>query len=212
MRRLESIYRLCDAVILSSKSWKCKAGCAHCCTSLASLTSLEAAYLYERYQHIVKDRLDSCGDLAPPLSLTTNERATLCLSRVDFEEESASVEGHPCPLLQDDRCSCYDARPLMCRLMLSSVDCGVRGYAQIPPELLSLDTACLQIMEDLDSTGWSGYLVHLLPYFLEDEFLDQYRAEMAVITDKRLRHNVPNPGLLIPPEHNSQIEKWLRQI
>ena len=210
--RLESIYRFCDEVILSAKLWKCKAGCAHCCTSLASLTSLEAAYLSERYQQVLKERLNFSAHLAPPLPLTTNERAALCLSHAEFEEEPAPAASHLCPLLHENRCSCYDARPLMCRLMLSSVDCGSTGYAQVPPEVLSLHTACLQLLEDLDLTGWSGYLVHLLPRFLDDEFLIRYRAETAVITDKRLRHNIPNPGLLIPPEHRRQVEQWLTQI
>lgn len=122
------------------------------------------------------------------------------------------MESHQCPLLEEGRCSCYGARPLMCRLMLSSVDCGLTGYAQVPPEVLSLHTACLQIIEDLDSSGWSGYLVHLLPYFLDDTFLTLYQTESAEVTDSRLRHNTPNPGLLVLPEHSRQVEKWLRQI
>ncbi len=206
---LESIYRSYDKIAWSLRTWKCGPGCASCCTSLVILTSLEAAYLWERLDDSVRERLGPSEENAPALALTTNEQASLCLAGADFEEQVQHQPAYRCPLLVERHCACYQARPLMCRVMFSSVQCSRTGHAEIPSVLLSLNTACLQIIEDLDRNGWSGYLVHLLPHFANEEFSHGYRAGQTTLQDERVRRNNPNPGLLIPPEDQAQVEKWL---
>lgn len=203
------MYGFYDTVVRSLAGWRCRPGCSHCCTSLVILTSLEAAYLSERIPESVKERLVSCAQYAPALTMTTNEQASLCFSKTDFSEECAQEDVHPCPLLEDGRCACYDVRPLMCRMMFSTVACARTGYAEIPSPLLSLNTACLQLVEDLDSDGWFGYLVHLVPHLESPQFLERYRTGRAPIEDTRLRRNLRNPGLLVPPEHQEQVKEWL---
>ena len=206
---LEKMYRFYDKISRSFGQWKCGPGCSDCCTSLAVLTTLEAAFLWERFGEIVKEHFRSTRELAPPLNFTTNEQAELCINSVDFPEHNPPEVLHQCPLLGEGRCTVYEARPLMCRLMLSSVDCRKTGCAEIPSELLSLNTALLQIVEDLDSGGWSGYLVHLLPHFDDNTFLEKYAAGTAQLEDAAVRPNRANPGLLVPPEHQKPVGEWL---
>ncbi len=213
-RRLETIYRWYDAIAWSLAPWACKPGCATCCTPLVSLTTLEAAYLWQK-----SPALDMAGIAVrsreislPSLSMTSNEQASLCLSHEDFEENSISLPSVPCPLLANERCLCYEARPLMCRLMFSTAPCGTTGQAEMPSRLLSLTTVCLQLVEHLDRQGWSGYLVHLLPHFQDPSFPEDCQAGTARIEDARLRHNRPNPGFIVPPEHRDQVRRWLEDL
>jgi hypothetical protein len=96
--------------------------------------------------------------------------------------------------------------------MLSSTRCDGTGRAEMPSRLLSLTTVCLQLVEDLDQNGWSGYLVHLLPHFENPAFAEAYGAGAGPIEDVRLRRNRPNPGLLVPPEDRHQIQCWLQDL
>jgi Fe-S-cluster containining protein len=212
-RLLEKMYRFYDGLTRSFSPWKCKSGCSCCCTPLAILTSLEAAYLWERKRDILIKRIDAFGELiVPPLAYTTNEQAALSLAEIDFVQDAQEKTMRRCPLLDNDRCSCYDARPLMCRMMLSSVDCASTGCAEFPSELLSLHTALLQIVEDLDKEGCSGYLVHLAPHFQDPLFASAYAAGKTVLEDNRLRPNRRNPGLLVPPEHQVQVRRWMEDL
>jgi Fe-S-cluster containining protein len=210
---LEKIYRFYDGLTRSLSPWKCKSGCSDCCTPLAILTSLEAAYLWERNGDILAKRIDAFGELIlPALAYTTNEQADLSLAETDFVQEAQEKTMRRCPLLDNDRCSCYEVRPLMCRMMLSSVDCASTGCAEFSSELLSLNTALLQIVEDLDKEGWSGYLVHLAPHFQDPLFASAYAAGKPVLEDNRLPRNRRNPGLLVPPEHQIQVRRWMEDL
>jgi Fe-S-cluster containining protein len=210
---LEKIYRFYDGLTRSLSPWKCISGCSHCCTPLAILTSIEAAYLWERKRDILAKRIDAFGELiVPPLAYTTNEQAASSLAETDFVQESQEKTMRRCPLLDNDRCSCYEARPFMCRMVLSSADCASTGYAEIPSELLSLNIALFQIVEDMDQDGWSGYLIHLLPHFQDPLFASAYAAGKPALKDHSLRRNRRNPGLLVPPEHQAQVKRWIEDL
>lgn len=214
-RLLETIYRFCDEIARPFRPWACEPGCSACCTSMVILTTLEAAHLWEKFPTLLKERAGlSVEELSlPPLRITTNEHASLCLARKDFEEDAAPVANQrPCALLESRRCLCYEARPLMCRMMFSSVRCDETGEAEIPPRLLSLNTVCLQLVEDLDAAGWSGYLGCVLPHFCDADFIEAYKAGSAKADDIRLRRNHPNPGLIVPPEDQKQVRHWLKDL
>jgi hypothetical protein len=97
-------------------------------------------------------------------------------------------------------------------MIFSSVRCDETGEAQISPRLLSLNTVCLQLVEDLDAAGWSGYLGCVLPHFCDADFVEAYRAGSAKTDDIRLRRNHPNPGLIVPQEDHEQVQKWLEEL
>ena len=110
--------------------------------------------MWENSEAIIKERISELvdDDSVPRLRMTTNEQALLCISKQDFEEDTVPAIDLKCPLLENGCCLCYESRPLMCRMMFSSIRCGEAGHAEMPSRLLSLNSACLQLMEHLD---WS---------------------------------------------------------
>jgi Fe-S-cluster containining protein len=151
-------------------------------------------------------------DSVPPLKMTTNEQASLCIARQDFEDDSEPISGSQCPLLENNHCLCYEARPLMCRMMFSVTPCDETGQAEAPPRLLSLNIACLQLMEHIDKEGWSGYLIHLAPHYNAEDFINADEIGGGRPMDSKLRPNRPNPGFLIPPEDRAQVKSWLEKL
>jgi hypothetical protein len=97
-------------------------------------------------------------------------------------------------------------------MMLSSEKCDDGGHARVPSVLLSLDTVCQQLIEDIDQSGWSGYLTDLLPLFEDETFVKGYGNGGALLENPRIRHNRSNPGFLVPPEDQEQTRAWLEQL
>jgi Fe-S-cluster containining protein len=88
---LERVDDLCGKITAEfAGDIRCKAGCSECCRHL-NLFPVEAA---------------SMADVVGKLPHETRE---LLSGRADWSEKSA------CPLLQDDRCLIYNARPVICR-------------------------------------------------------------------------------------------------
>lgn len=87
-------------------SLACRAGCAHCCHQRVGVTVPEALAI-----------LAHLRDKHPP------EALALVQERVEHAYEHTRGLGrqerhspeHPCPFLQDSRCSIYEVRPLACR-------------------------------------------------------------------------------------------------
>ena len=213
-RLLEKVYQWYDEIAWSFADWACRPGCSACCTSSVILTTLEAAFMWERYSKLLKERMpaEPTDGLLSPLRMTTNEQAALCMAKQDFKDDTEPIAGSRCPLLADNRCMCYEARPLMCRIMFSTVPCETTGEAETPGILLSLNIACLQLVEHIDRDGWSGYLSHLLPHCGDEEFMRAYVEGKDQPSDSRLRANRPNPGFLIPPEHQARVKNWLAEF
>ncbi len=211
---LEAIYEWYDEIAWSFRDWACRPECSVCCTSSVILTTLEAAYLWEKNSVFLRDRIRMWVDdgSVPPLKMTTNEQASLCILRHDFEDDTTSLTGNTCPLLEKNRCLCYEARPLMCRMMFSSTPCKEAGYAEVPSVLLSLNIASLQLLEDIDRGGSSGHLIHVLPYFRDKNLSEIYGAGGRQHEDSKMRSNRANPGFLVPSEDRAQVEKWLRAL
>ena len=97
-------------------------------------------------------------------------------------------------------------------MMLSTEKCDDGGHARVPSLLLSLDTVCQQLIEDLDRGGWSGYMTDMLPYFEDAAFVRDYGNGGPRSRHPRIRENRPNPGFLVPPEDQDQIQAWLKQL
>lgn len=77
---------------------KCGAGCSSCCHHHLSIFQVEAEN--------IKPAIEA---LAPEIRERVNRQAH------DIEELEAKNEPVACPLLIDDHCSVYEARPLICR-------------------------------------------------------------------------------------------------
>jgi len=82
----------------------CKAGCAHCCHQAVRADVPEVIALHE---HIVKNCDQETIDLY-------KERARQYQKDYSSREPGSRVNV-PCPMLIDDKCSAYEARPIICR-------------------------------------------------------------------------------------------------
>lgn len=101
----------------------CKAGCGHCCSVQVQVLPVEVLHLvgYLRRTRTADELQTLTGQVA---ALDERIRGLLPAER--------SRLGLPCALLVDDKCSAYEARPVVCRSANSS-DVG-RCRAAIGPD------------------------------------------------------------------------------
>ena len=85
----------------------CALGCSHCCHMWTALRAPEALFIKVAMPAAQREEIGAAVDDA--------HAATGPLS---YEERLALVR--PCPLLQDDACSLYAARPIACRTTAST--------------------------------------------------------------------------------------------
>lgn len=100
--------RLVDGALAQSpdRPPACRAGCAHCCYQSVGVTAPEVFAIYD---HLRATRAP--GPLEAALARVREaDDATRGLAAA----ERLSPD-HPCPFLEDGRCSIYEVRPLACR-------------------------------------------------------------------------------------------------
>ena len=123
------------ALAARGSSITCRAGCAHCCRQLVPLSAPEAFHLAA----VVDARADA-KEIGARFSALHDalERSWIgyALRHRLAEDDRRATElavgwhrlGYACPLLVDERCSSYDARPIVCREYL--VTTPVEGCAR----------------------------------------------------------------------------------
>jgi hypothetical protein len=84
----------------------CRAGCAHCCYQAVGITTPEALAIYD---HLRATRSPSAFE-----AIARRIRAADDDTRGMTSAERLSPN-LPCPFLEEERCSIYEARPLSCR-------------------------------------------------------------------------------------------------
>jgi hypothetical protein len=109
---------------LGAASIACRAGCSFCCRSLRiEVSAPEALGVAE-----------AINAMPEPQRAATLARVRDAEDRTRGMTTAQRVQARvPCPLLQDDRCSVYDARPLSCRaaVSLDAAACE-QSFAGIP--------------------------------------------------------------------------------
>ena len=135
------------------KNISCKAGCGACCRQLVPVSAAEAqalAHLVESMpeprRSTIKARFDAVRDrlaavgllevLRHPSQMNLEQRRTLGL---DYSRLRL-----PCPFLEEESCSIYPDRPLVCReyLVTSPAEaCGQQDFQSITPVVLPAEVA-----------------------------------------------------------------------
>lgn len=117
--------RLADKLIAqaqqdSRETVACKAGCSHCCYQQVLATVPEVLAVAD---HIMETwTADQIDDLKKRME------AYIPAARAFAKGEASSPSPKACPLLQDDRCSVWEARPLVCRGYNSLDVTACRGF------------------------------------------------------------------------------------
>jgi len=199
--KLRAIYTLFDSETYDLPL-ACQKGCALCCTDHLSLTTIEARFLneYLKGNEAAKKRIaDARISWRPAYTVNGLVLDTLC-RRPSPEEDETSPVG-PCPLLEDDACLAYPARPLACRVMFTRKLCGQSTEgAEIRPLEMSLNQVFMQAVEHLDSAGRSGNLCEMMDFLLGKS------------DGESLLYNRSMPGFLIEPEHQEAIRPVVKKL
>lgn len=214
--RLKRVYALYDEAV-ESVEVVCAEKCSSCCTCNVTLTSLETGFLIASLTLPEKKKLQNRVERYFPgkryiPKMTTNMFARMCMQGKDIPEEANDPSWGRCPLLADDMCSLYDARPFGCRALMSGVHCGERGYAQVPPMVLTLNNLFLQTIEHMDEKGFFGNLSDMLSLFLWDNAVTPFSDSSGTTENSRFLVNEKIAVLMVPPEHREKVRPVLEKL
>lgn len=217
---LGDIYALYDG-FSTGLDVACRRGCCICCTQAVTITTLEG----RRICRTLLGRIDEPGNEAlirtirspaptspPPVS--TNEFVRLCLEDRDPPEDPHRHRSAPCVFLSGGECLIYPDRPFGCRAFFSAQPCRRGGSAVMDPFLLTVNSLFLQFIEDLDMGGCFGPMNGVLSFLLRGGSSD---PPLPALNSRdghpaTLARNIPIPALMIPPEHEGQIQTLLREL
>ena len=116
---IRSLYEAVDGLLeaflqrseTEGKPAECKKGCAWCCHQEVFAVTHELLYIQDHVQHNFPEHQKS------KVLKKAREKTRLTL---DKSLESQLMVRSPCPFLEESGCSVYEARPMACRIYLSS--------------------------------------------------------------------------------------------
>ena len=195
----------------------CEKECATCCTRNVTMTSLEG----QRFVSGLTD--DQKKELMAQINkkanknrfqpkLTINQLADLCMNGEEIPEEDKNNRTEACDFLDHDLCSVYPARPFHCRCMVSKTRCSKLGYANMGEYTLTINNLFLQIIEHVDSDGYTGNLVDVLLFLNSGIELKNEEIRNQIAGRFSLIPNRPAKMLLIPPEHRQRVNPLLKRL
>jgi len=213
---LAQIYHVLENT-LDGHPLSCHRGCAACCTLNVTMTTLEAnqiiIYLSQTEGMDLLDRLSTFSDKSRFIpELTINALARHCAESDEITEEQHDLGQGVCPLLIDDTCAVYAARPLACRTMVSSRNCRITGYATMDPFILSVNNVLMQFVEHVDQGGLTGNLMDVLLYLSEKENRRSYETGAVITGANGLLANHALTVLMVPPEHRQPMAPVLKSL
>ena len=195
----------------------CEKYCDQCCTSNVAMTTLEGYLIAENM--ISDGRSDLFEKVKTATSkkrfqpkTTTNRLANLSIKGKDIPDEKNDFSEGSCPLLEDHECQVYRVRPFGCRCFVSKHDCREKGYADVDPVIMSVNSVFLQFVEHVDCKGFSGNLADILNLMSSQDNRYSYRTGTLKNTDSGLISNMPIKILIIPPEHRIKIKPILSAL
>ena len=201
---LEEMYALHDRALadLGMGDTACGKGCDSCCTCNVTLTGLEMDYIRQGLDEAGRQRILELAQTRAPEPrfrprLTLNGFAKACMDGRDVPEEENDPNWGKCPLLGDDgACTIYPLRPFGCRSLVSTHSCAQKGYADMAPEILTLNNVFIQFIEHLDQGGAMG------------NFSDMIQN----IDSDGLIKNQPIPVIMVEPDFQDRLVPVIQQI
>lgn len=112
-----------NRVASDGKPCQCRKGCAWCCHQAVFATTHELLYLQE---HV--DASCSAADASDFLERAREKT----LHTLDLDQAQQLLFKGPCPFLKGGACSIYEARPMACRIYLSSSEKSCRQDYERP--------------------------------------------------------------------------------
>lgn len=149
---LQAVYA--HAASIYDTGFACVKGCSACCTQNVTMTSLEGDLILDYVKEndisiaaIETSKQQSSGNQA---EYTTNQFARACLNQQELPENNSSWSFEPCIFLDHGVCTIYPVRPFGCRCFVSQSRCDPGDAAEISPELLTISTILMQLIEHID--------------------------------------------------------------
>jgi Fe-S-cluster containining protein len=167
----------------------CRMGCAACCRMLVPLSPPEAFSLVEYVEQLPKERREAIehrldatkADLAGH-GLLDRLRAVSETEKPIPDEELEPINRayyalrHPCPFLENEMCSIYEARPAACReLLVTSPAVLCDDLAENPVEPIPVSVRVGTVL-GLLWAAVSGSAPRLIPLPLSLDWARQHRA------------------------------------
>ena len=213
---LKQIYSIYDD-FTATLDTACEKYCSRCCTNNVVMTALEGYFIAQNIlENASSDLFERVKTRASKTRFlpqtTTNKIAELCSKGKKLPQENQTHIADACPLLTDDACPIYTARPFGCRCLISKHDCRQQGYADIEPFVLTANHLFLQFIEHVDAFGFSGNLTDVLIFMAIRENRLTYEANRSENWEAPLVSNLPIGVLMIPPEHRVQIQPILNDL
>ena len=212
---LDKIYRIYDD-FAGTLNIACRRYCSLCCTVNVTMTTLEGRkitdsiiseekrYLFEKIRYA-----SSIQRFRPPE--TINMLAERCLEGGDISEEGNTFPGE-CPLLFNNECTVYNARPFGCRCFVSRQNCADNESATVDDFVLTVNNIFMQAIEHVDAGGFSGNLTDILLFLENSENRDNLLSLKMINPSSVLIKNHKLKILLIPPEHRNEIQPVLDSL
>lgn len=211
---LDRIYKIHDS-FTDDLEPACQKYCSTCCTRNVTMTTLEG---YKIANHLIENgkselfkkiKDESYKKRFQPI-ITTNKIADLCIQGKEIPDEEIDSSWGSCPLLINNECPIYAARPFSCRCMVSKTKCVDK--AEMDEFVLTVNNVFLQYIEHIDQQGFSGNFTDVLLFMESEDNRKSYAMKNLANPEEGLIKNLPMTLLLVPPEHKNKIKPIINSL
>ncbi len=209
--KLSLLQNLYDIATWSNQGkYACLQGCDTCCTRSVTMTALEGDLILANLtgQELTSYQNQINGSTSKRPMMTTNRYVRQFLEhRTCVEEEGGVWSFELCPFLKAGSCTIYQVRPFMCRGFISLTSCRKKGFAEVPPQVVTLNTVMQQVIEHLAVGRSWGLMTDVINVLRDDSGqTNRGREKAEVLTCEEI------PGFIIVDHEMAQIKKYLRNI